>query len=234
MCGRLPVIDDILADLAFGFRFLRRSPTFAIVAILSLAIGIGANVAVFSVINALLLRRLPVVNPSALVVFARYDAETGRPSPLAFREYAELRARATSFTGLLAHSGGEGALQAGATYVPNAGERIRGGRVSSNFFEVLGVRMAIGRAFTPVDDAMADPERSVVLSYDYWQRRFGGDSSIIGKPVIVFRGVPFTVVGVAGGAARDRGRSAHGRVVAARQREADGGPRTGSPDGASR
>src|SRR5205085_7800852 len=109
----------------------------------------------------------------------------------------ELRARASSFTGLLAHSGGDGALQTGATPVANGGEHIRGGRVSSNFFEVLGVRMAVGRAFTPVDDAAADPERSVVLSCAYWQRRFGGDSSIVGKPVIVFRGVPFTVIGVA-------------------------------------
>src|SRR4029078_4852139 len=95
------------------------------------------------------------------------------------------------------YSGGTGSLQPGAAPLPGAGEPIYGGRVSSNFFEVLGVRMALGRAFTPVNDVAADAEQSVVLSYGYWQRRFGGDSSIIGKPVIVFRGIPFTVIGVA-------------------------------------
>jgi predicted permease len=194
---RLPALDDLLADLSFGFRFLRRSPTFAAVAVLSLAIGIGANAAVFTVIDALLLRQLPVRDPSALVVFARNDVETGRPNTLTFREYAELRTRASSFSGMLAYSGGGGSLQIGATPVPNAGELIHGGRVSSNFFDVLGVRMALGRAFSPVNDIEADPERSVVLSYAYWQRRFGSDQSIIGKPVIVFRGMPFTVIGVA-------------------------------------
>lgn len=194
---RVPALDDVLADVGFGIRFLRRSPTFTAVAVLSLAIGIGANAAVFTVIDALLLRRLPVADPAALVVFGRYDAETGQPSMLTFHEYAELRARASSFAGMLACAGGEGSLQPGATPVPNASEVIHGGRVSSNFFDVLGVRMAMGRAFTPVNDIDVDPERAVVLSYEYWQRRFGGDQSIIGKPVIVFRGMPFTVIGVA-------------------------------------
>jgi predicted permease len=194
---RMPAFDDALADVAFGFRFLRRSPTFAAVAVLSLAIGIGANAAVFTVINALLLRRLPVLEPSALVVFTRRDADAGEPSTLTFHEYDELRLRTSSFAGMLAYSGGAGSLQPGATPVTGAGEPIHAGRVSSNFFDVLGVRMAVGRAFTPVNDVEADPERSVVLSYGYWQRRFGGDPSIVGKPVIVFRGMPFTVIGVA-------------------------------------
>jgi predicted permease len=194
---RMPAFDDALADVAFGFRFLRRSPTFAAVTVLSLAIGIGANTAVFTVIDALLLRRLPVLDPSALVVFTRHAADTGEPSTLTFHEYDELRSRTSSFAGMLAYSGGDGSLQPGATPVTGAGEPIHGGRVSSNFFDVLGVRMAVGRAFTPVNDVKADPERSVVLSYAYWQRRFGGDSSIVGKPVIVFRGMPFIVVGVA-------------------------------------
>jgi len=194
---RMPALDEILADLGFGLRFLRRSPTFAAVAVVSLAIGIGANAAVFTAINALLLRKLPVPNPSALVVFARRDVETGTSSALTFAEYAALRARTASFAGMFAYSGGGGSLQVGATPIPNTGEPIHGGRVSSNFFEVLGVRMAVGHAFSPVNDVEADPERSVVLSYDYWRRRFGGDASIIGKPVIVFRGMAFTVIGVA-------------------------------------
>jgi putative ABC transport system permease protein len=194
---RIPAFDEAVADLAFGFRFLRRSPTFAAVAVLSLAIGIGANAAVFTVIDALLLRRLPVLDPSALVAFTKRDADTGAPSTLTFHEYDELRSRTSSFAGMLAYSGGAGSLQPGATSVAGANEPIHQGRVSSNFFDVLGVRMAVGRAFTPVNDVEADPERSVVLSYAYWQRRFGGDPSIVGKPVIVFRGMPFTVVGVA-------------------------------------
>ena len=194
---RLPRFDDAVADVAFGFRFLRRSPTFAAVAVLSLAIGIGANAAVFTVIDALLLRRLPVPEPSTLVVLARHDADTGAPSTLTFQEYAALRSRTSSFSGMLAYSGGAGSLQPGATPVPGAGEPIHGGRVSSNFFDVLGVRMAVGRGFSPVTDVEADPEPSVVLSYAYWRRRFGGDPAIVGKPVIVFRGMAFTVVGVA-------------------------------------
>ena len=194
---RMPRADDLVADVGFAFRFVRRSPALAAVAVSSLALGIGVNIAVFTVINALLLRPLPVARPGALVVFSRQDADTNRTNALTFHEYAALGARTSSFVGLLAHAGGDGSLQVGATPVPNGGERIRFARVSSNFFDVLGVGMAVGRGFLPVDDSAADPERSVVLSYDFWQRRFGGDASIVGQPVIVFRGLPFTVVGVA-------------------------------------
>jgi putative ABC transport system permease protein len=194
---RVPRLDDLVADVGFAFRFVRSSPGFAAVAVLSLALGIGTNLGVFTVINALLLRPLPVDHPGALVVFSRQDADTARTNSLTFREYADFCTRTSSFVGLLAHSGGDGSLQVGATVAPNAGERIRGARVSSNFFDVLGVGMAAGRGFLPVDDLAADPERSVVLSYDFWQRRFGGDASVVGQPVIVFRDVPFTVVGVA-------------------------------------
>jgi predicted permease len=194
---RMPRTEDLLADVGFALRFLRKSPVFAAVAVLSLALGIGANIAVFTVINALLLRSLPVDHPNALVAFNRQDADTNRPNLLTLREYADLAARTSSFVGLLAHSAGDGTLQVGAVAVPNAGERIHYGRVSSNFFDVLGVGMAAGRGFVPVDDISTDAERSVVLSYDFWQRHFGGDPSIVGQSVIVFRGVPFTIVGVA-------------------------------------
>ena len=122
---RMARAEDLVADVGFAFRIVRRSPAFAAVAVLSLALGIGANIAVFTVINALLLRPLPVDHPGALVVFSRQDADTGRTNSLTFREYADLRARTSSFVGLLAHSGGDGSLQVGATLVPNAGERIR-------------------------------------------------------------------------------------------------------------
>ena len=190
---RMPRVDDVVADVGFACRFVRRSPAFAAVAVSSLALGIGANLAVFTVINALLLRPLPVDHPGALVVFSRQYADTGRTNPLTFHEYTELRARTSGFVGLLAHAGGDSSLQLRA---PTA-EHIRSARVSSNFFDVLGVSMAAGRGFLPLDDSSADPERSVVLSYDFWQRAFGGDASVIGQPVLTFRGVPFTVIGVA-------------------------------------
>src|SRR5262249_46959786 len=110
---RRPRIDDLVADAGFALRHLRRSPAFAAGPVLSLAIGIGANVGVFTVINALLLRRLPVDHPSALVSFTRDDAETGIPNPLTFAEYAELSKRTSTFAGLLAHSSGDGSLKAG-------------------------------------------------------------------------------------------------------------------------
>src|SRR5262245_10857506 len=207
---RMPRTEDLVADVGFAFRFLRRSPGFAAVAVLSLALGIGANIAVFTVINALLLRPLAVSHPDALVAFSRQDADTGRANSLTFREYAELGARTSSFVGLLAHSAANGSLQVGTALVPNSGEPIRYARVSSNFFDVLGVGMAAGRGFLPIDDLSADAERSVVLSYDFWQRRFGGDPTVVGTSVIVFRNIPFTVVGVA--ARGFRGIEADGRT----------------------
>ena len=191
------VFDSAGKDIAFAVRLLRRSPTFAAVAVLSLAIGIGANAAVFSVVDALLLRRLPVRDPGALVSFSRRDAQSGERAPLTFKEFNELRARTTSFTGILAASTGGGSLSEAGAPPGTPAEHIRAGRVSSNFFEVLGITMALGRGFVATDDATADPERSVVLSYAYWQRRFGGDSSILGKSVVAFRDIQFTVVGVA-------------------------------------
>jgi predicted permease len=194
---RMPRTEDLLADVGFAFRVLRRSPAFTAVAVVSLALGIGGNIAVFTVLNALLLRPLPVNHPDALVAFRRQDVETRRPNVLTFQEYTDLCARTSSFVGLLAHSAGDSPFQVGASAVPNTGERIHSARVSSNFFRVLGVGMAVGRGFVAVDDSSADAERSVVLSYDFWQRRFGGQPSIIGQSVIVFRNVPFTIVGVA-------------------------------------
>jgi len=194
---RMPRTEDLLADARVAFRFLRRSPAFAAVAVLSLAIGVGANIAVFTVINALLLRPLAVNRPDALIAFGRQDVETGRPNSLTFQEYTDLSARTSSFVGLIAHSQGDSPFQFGAVAMPSPGERVHSARVSSNFFRVLGVGMAVGRGFVPVDDSSADAERSVVLSYDFWQRRFGGDPSIVGQSVIVFRDVPFTIVGVA-------------------------------------
>jgi predicted permease len=193
---RRPRIGDLAADLGYALRYVRRRPVFAMVAVLSLAIGVGTNVAVFRVIDSVLLRQLTVDHPQALASFMRQDAQTGVPSPLTFAEYAELAKRTSTFAGLLAHSGGDGSLKVG-TNPSTEGEPIRTGRVSSNFFDVLGVRMAMGYAFLPVDDVTADPERSVVLSYDYWQRRFGGDPAILGTSVMVFRNIPFTVIGVA-------------------------------------
>src|SRR5258708_22290065 len=122
---RMPRVDDLVADVGFALRFVRRRPAFAAVAVMSLALGIGANLAVFTVINALLLRPLPVDHPGALVLCSRQDADTGRTNPLTFREYTDLRARTSSFVGLLAHSGSDGSLQVGATLVRNTGERIR-------------------------------------------------------------------------------------------------------------
>src|SRR4029079_15266111 len=159
---RMPRADDLVADVGLAFRFVRRSPALAAVAVSSLALVIGATIAVFTVINALLLRPLPVARPGALVVFSRQDAETGRTNSLTFHEYAALGARTSSFVGLLAHSGGDGSLQVGATLVPNAGERIRYARVSSNFFDVLGVGMAAGRGFLPVDDIAVGTARHCV------------------------------------------------------------------------
>ena len=181
-------------DLKFAFRQLLKNPGFTTVAVLTLALGIGANTAIFTVINTLLLRPLPVEKPEQLVLLPNVGSK-GRDEVFSYPLYRELRDGTHSLSGLFAAGGpGRQRILAGAPGDVEA-EPIIGQAVSGNFFSVLGVSALIGRTLTADDDQAGNPQPVAVISHGFWQRRFGADPSIVGK-AISLDGVPFTIVGV--------------------------------------
>ncbi len=182
-------MDALLQDLRYAVRTLLRSPGFALVAVFTLALGIGANTAIFSVLYGVLLRPFPYREPQQLVGFAgSYQGDWG-PRDVTFREATFLQAD-TSMVARWATSTDVG----WNLFAGGEANRIDGLRVSRDYFRVLGVGMALGRDFLPEEDVLGGPN-VVVLSYALWRRRFAGDSSILGRSVSL-DGAPFTVVGV--------------------------------------
>jgi predicted permease len=178
-------------DIKHGIRMLRRCPGFTTVAVLTLALGIGANTAIFSLINALLLRSLPgVKDPHQLVLMT----DKGNSS-LPYVLYERLHDRSQCFAGLFAI---EGPYRSKMTIVgPHAAgpESVQAQAVSGNYFDVLGVPAALGRTLTANDDLRGRPQAVVVLSYNFWQRRFGLDPAVLGT-TITLNDTPCTIVGV--------------------------------------
>jgi predicted permease len=185
-------------DLSYAWRQLRQSPAFAFVAILTLALGIGANTAIFSVTNAILLRYLPVPNPQQLAYLlgAHRPGNTSQTGDddFSFTEYTfeQLRNQHQSFSDIVAFV--PLGLPTIAVRYGDEAEEARGDMVSGNFFSGLGVGLALGRGFTLQDETQH--AQVAVLSYDYWSRSFGRDPSILGQTLYV-KGVPFNVIGVA-------------------------------------
>ncbi len=180
--------DEMFQDLRYGARMLLKSTGFTAVAVLSLALGIGANTAIFSAADALLWRSLPAVNNEGLLTLVRGDGSGGAFS---YPDYVDYRDRNQSFAGL--------AVYEGITLAFGDGDRsamVMGERVSGNFFEVLGVPMAQGRAFLPEEDRTPGANPVVVVSHDFWQRSLSGDPQLIGK-ALKFNNHSFTVIGVA-------------------------------------
>ncbi|MBI2929232.1 MAG: ABC transporter permease [Verrucomicrobia bacterium] len=183
-------------DLKFAFRQLLKNPGFTAVAVLTLALGIGANSAIFTVVNSVLLRSLPVRNPGELVQIVAIG-ESGRPGyAFSYPLYEQLRDDGRALSGLFA-AGGVGLRD--RMLIPSEGnavnEFVRAQPVSGNFFSVLGVSAMLGRMLIPDDDQPGSPEAVVVISHNFWQRRFGADPSVIGRAV-KFYDLPFTIVGV--------------------------------------
>ena len=176
------------ADLRQGARVLRRSPAFALVAMLMLALGIGMATAIFSVVRPVLLEPLPYPDPGRLMLVWERDREGAR-SHTSFATFADLSARATTLEGAAA-------IGSWAPTVAEGGdpERLAGERVSWRYFDILGARPALGRFFRPEEDA-AGRNRVAVISHSLWRRRFGADSSIIGRSVPL-GGVSHEVIGV--------------------------------------
>lgn len=184
-------MEEVRQDLRVGFRMLRRSPAFAIVAVLTLAVGIGANTAIFSVLRSVLLRPLPYSHPEQLVQIWTDHRALGRAEPewLAPPDYIDLRDGNHTFSSMAAYYGWGPDIT--GTGDP---ESLSGLMVSGNYFSLLGTSPAIGRLFSPADDdAAAAPV--VVLSHAFWTRAFGSDRAVIGR-VVTLSGNPWTVVGV--------------------------------------
>jgi predicted permease len=181
-------------DIQFALRAFRKSPVFTAVALLSLALGIGANTAIFSLLDQVLLRSMPVKSPQELVLLGmngyHYGSNWGDHA-LSYPMYRDFKANNSVFSGMFCRFGNDFSLGFNGTT-----ERVSGEFVSGTYFPVLGVGAAIGRTFTPDDDRIPNGHPVAVLSYAYWQSRFARDPSIVGKTVAV-NGHNFTVVGVA-------------------------------------
>src|SRR5438445_622373 len=170
-------------DLKFALRQLLKNPGFTAVAVLTLALGIGANTAIFSLINAVLLKMLPVQNPEQLV-FLTVAGGRGVDESFSYPLYEQFRDRTQSFSGIFA-SGGVGRLRMVVSDPGGSGqsESVQAEKVSGNFFSVLGVTAIRGRTLTDDDDRTGSPHPVAVISYGFWQRRFGLDPAVVGKSI---------------------------------------------------
>jgi predicted permease len=187
----LPFLETLFQDLRYALRMLRKSPGFTIVVVLTLALGIGANTAIFSLMNAVLLQSLPVRNPNELVVLRYADVQAeGANEDFSYPMYEALRDKSTVFDGVLTRSG----VDFNLTYAGRS-ELAYGELVSGNYYQVLGVRPWLGRLLSPEDDRTLGAHPVAVLSYAYWHARFAGDPSIVGKEILL-NGQPITVIGV--------------------------------------
>ena len=182
----------LLQDVRFALRQLRKSPGFAITAIMMLALAICANSTVFSWIDGTMLHPIPKARDTgSLVSVMRGQWSTSPAPPFSYLDYKDLRERNHSFSGMVGYHHDWVTLTGGA--MP---ERIYVANVSSNFFDVLGVKPALGRFFRPEEEAREGGARYVVLSYSLWKTRFGGDPAIVGKPIEIAR-ESGTIIGVA-------------------------------------
>ncbi len=186
--GVFQMLADVLRDARYGVRQLTKSPAFAVVAILTLALGIGATSAMFSVINGVLLRPLPFPEPDSLVRVNEVVPQYGRFS-VAPATFFDWRVQNTSFERIVAAQSGSASF-AGS----NGAERINNALVSWDFFEMARVHPVMGRAFTAEED-VPGKNNVVVLSHGMWQQRFGGDRGIVGRATTL-NGAPATIIGV--------------------------------------
>src|ERR1051326_5799447 len=184
-------LDDVIRDVRYAVRTFARQPAFSGTAVLTLALGIGANVAIFSLIDTLMLRSLAVAEPERLVQITRSNTAGQPAGAFSYPLFQYVRDGSHVFDGMFAQN----------SSVTRARVEIRGGTeqadeamVSGDYYGVLGVQPAVGRLLLPDDDAPG-AEAVVVISYRYWQRRFGGDRSTIGASIVI-NGLPATIVGV--------------------------------------
>jgi predicted permease len=180
----------VLSDLRYALRRLLAAPAFTAVAVLSLALGIGANTTIFSVVNALLLRPIPVAHPERLVTVHAVDKDGSGFHSFSYLDYADYRDGTRTLSGLAASGFAVSTMGRGAE-----AEVVAGVLVTGNYFDVLGVRPVVGRAFLPEEDRTPEAHPVVVIGHSLWQRRFGGDPGVVGRTTVI-NAREFTVVGV--------------------------------------
>ena len=192
----LPLLESFVQDIRYALRTLRRNPGFTAVAVLSLALGIGANTTIFSFVNALLFRPPAVEAPSQLLELWQRNAKASgleEYMPLTYPDYVYYRDRNQVFDGLLAF---DGEMRSVSWSRSGEGQLVQGQLVSGNFFSVLGVKPTLGRSFLPEEDQVPGEHPVVVLSRSFWGKRLGADPEVLGKTLIL-NGTSFSVVGVA-------------------------------------
>src|SRR4051794_2848060 len=184
----LPILETLIADARFALRTLRRSPAYTLVAVATLAIGIGANTAIFSVVSGVLLQPLPYPNADRLM--SLQSVLNGSPTSASAPDFVDWRRDARSFASMAA-------AYSSTTVLTGNGDAVQlsQARVTANAFDVLGVRPILGRAFANGEDQISAP-RVGVMSERLWRTRFGGDSTIIGR-ALTLDGFPTVIVGVA-------------------------------------
>ena len=183
-------MGSLRQDVRHGLRMLGKSPGFTAAIALTLGLGIGANAAVFSIVNTLLLRPLAVADPDNLYVVAVAHQDNEQPHSVSWADYVDYRDRAGVFADLAAY-----AIDFAGLSADNRADRIAVSYVSGNFFSMLGVAPAEGRLMLPGEGQTYGADPVIVLGHSYWKTRFNGDRAAVGRTVLV-NGRPFTIVGV--------------------------------------
>jgi predicted permease len=186
-------IETLLQDIHFGLRMLRKSPSFTAVAVLTLALGIGANTAIFSVVDWLVVRVPPVSNPREIVTLATRRIDGSHSNGFSYPNFQDIRNQTSS---VFSDTAATADFHMDGLSVGNNGQPIWTSYVTSNYFELLDVRPGAGRLISPASGALANDEPVLVLGYSFWKTHLGGEVSIIGKAVSI-NGHPVTVIGVA-------------------------------------
>lgn len=183
-------------DIRYGSRVLLNRPGFTATAILTLAVAIGLNTAIFSLFNALILRPLPVQDPSSVVnLYSGTEGEQGS-GVFSYPDFADSRAQNTVFSSMAAHAGGHVLLGSANGSPDSRPEWLKANLVSANYFDMLGAAPAAGRSFLAEEDQTPNARPVVILNYGFWKRRFGGDAGLVGK-TISLNSLAYTVVGIA-------------------------------------
>ncbi len=186
MSSGLSMVDQLGQDVRYTLRTLRKSPGFTAVALTSVALGVGANTVVYSIMQALILRPPPIRAPEEV----RY-LQTSKGAPISFPNYRDLRDGNRSFTGMAAYRLAPMGLE-----TESGTFRVWGYLATGNYFGVLDIQPALGRFFTPEEDRVPGASRLAVLTHSMWKSRFAGDSAVIGR-VVRLNGRPYTIIGVA-------------------------------------
>src|SRR5262245_4131034 len=184
-------METLIQDVRYAMRGLRRSPAFTLVALLTLALGIGVNASIFSVVNAILFRPLPVERPAELVDIYGHEATSNNHETHSYPNYLDYRANTKTLSSVTAYSNFFANLS-----IQGSSEIVIGEVVTDNYFSTLGVRPIIGRAFVPDEYIAQGASPVAVISYRFWQSHFGGDRGVVGK-TFRLNGITYSVVGVA-------------------------------------